>query len=125
METQNKLQEQRLAISRDLHDNIGVQLTFIIMSVDHLKQAFKPINEKIIEQLDSINSFAKSTILELRDTIWAMNQVEMTWEDIRVRTLNFMQKGRLSEKTQFEIDLEESLEKMKLESAPITAFERN
>ena len=116
VETQNKLQEQRFALSRDLHDNIGVQLTFIIMSVDHLKQAFKPINEKIIEQLDSINSFTKSTILELRDTIWAMNQVEMTWEDIRVRMLNFMQKGRLSEKTQFEIDLEESLEKMKLTS---------
>lgn len=116
VETQNKLQEQRLTISRDLHDNIGVQLTFIIMSVDHLKQAFKPINEKIIEQFDSINSFTKSTILELRDTIWAMNQVEMTWEDIRVRMLNFMQKARLSEKTKVEIDLDESLEDKKLTS---------
>lgn len=116
VETQNKLQEQRLTISRDLHDNIGVQLTFIIMSVDHLKQAFQPINEKILEQLDSINSFTKSTILELRDTIWAMNQVEMSWQDIRVRMLNFMQKARLSDKTQVEIDLDASLENKKLTS---------
>jgi len=29
IETQNRLQEQRLRISRDLHDNIGAQLTFI------------------------------------------------------------------------------------------------
>ena len=29
IETQNKLQSQRLAISKDLHDNIGAQLTFI------------------------------------------------------------------------------------------------
>ncbi len=116
VETQNKLQEQRLTISRDLHDNIGLQLTFIIMSVDHLKQAFQPINEKFLEQLDSINSFTKSTILELRDTIWAMNQVEMTWEDIRVRLLNFMHKARLSDKTQVEFNLDESLENNKLTS---------
>src|SRR5690606_22606248 len=37
IETQNKLQEQRLRISRDLHDNIGSQLTFIISSIDNLK----------------------------------------------------------------------------------------
>ena len=36
IETQNKLQEQRLRISRDLHDNIGAQLTFIISSIDNL-----------------------------------------------------------------------------------------
>lgn len=40
IETQNRLQEQRLQISRDLHDNIGAQLTFIISSVDSLKYAF-------------------------------------------------------------------------------------
>src|SRR5690606_8369836 len=41
IETQNKLQEQRLRISRDLHDNIGAQLTFIISSLDNLKYGFK------------------------------------------------------------------------------------
>mgnify|MGYP000950478019 CR=1 FL=1 len=37
IENQNNLQEQRLAISKDLHDNIGSQLTFIISSLDNLK----------------------------------------------------------------------------------------
>ena len=37
IESQNKLHEQRLSISRDLHDNIGAQLTFVISSVDNLK----------------------------------------------------------------------------------------
>ena len=41
IETQNKLQEQRLRISRDLHDNIGSQLTFIISSVDSLQYGLK------------------------------------------------------------------------------------
>ena len=37
IESQNKLQEQRLSISRDLHDNIGAQLTFIISSLENTK----------------------------------------------------------------------------------------
>jgi tetratricopeptide (TPR) repeat protein len=72
IENQNKLQEQRLNISRDLHDNIGSQLTFIISSVDNIKYAFDITNEKLDSKLSNISSFAKETIVELRDTIWAM-----------------------------------------------------
>ncbi len=50
IETQNKLQEQRLAISRDLHDNIGAQLTFIISSLDNLKYGFSIEDERLKEQ---------------------------------------------------------------------------
>ena len=63
IENQNKLQEQRLQISRDLHDNIGSQLTFIISSVDNIKYAFELKNSKLDNKLSSISSFAKSTIL--------------------------------------------------------------
>src|SRR5690606_30559502 len=73
IETQNKLQEQRLRISRDLHDNIGAQLTFIISSIDNLKFGFSDISEKLGNKLNSISSFTQQTIYELRDTIWAMN----------------------------------------------------
>ena len=69
IETQNKLQEQRLSISRDLHDNIGAQLTFIISSVENLKFGFPNIDEKISNHLTKISSFTKDTIVELRDTI--------------------------------------------------------
>lgn len=47
VENQNKLHEQRLAISRDLHDNIGAQLTFIISSVENLKFGFPGMEEKV------------------------------------------------------------------------------
>ena len=74
IETQNKLQEQRLRISRDLHDNIGAQLTFIISSIDNLKFGFTDISEKLGSKLSNISSFTQQTIYELRDTIWAMNK---------------------------------------------------
>ncbi|MGC4040290.1 MAG: sensor histidine kinase [Flavobacterium sp.] len=94
IETQNKLQEQRLQISRDLHDNIGSQLTFIISSVDNIKYAFEIQNSKLDNKLSSISNFAKSTIIELRDTIWAMNHSEITFEDLRTRIHNFVEKAK-------------------------------
>lgn len=94
IETQNKLQEQRLTISRDLHDNIGSQLTFIISSVDNIKYAFDIENVKLDNKLSGISNFAKSTIVELRDTIWAMNKSQITFEDLQTRIHNFVDKAK-------------------------------
>ena len=94
IETQNKLQEQRLSISRDLHDNIGSQLTFIISSVDNIKYAFDLKNEKLDAKLSNISSFAKDTIIELRDTIWAMNKSQISFEDLQTRIHNFVDKAK-------------------------------
>jgi len=94
IETQNKLQEQRLTISRDLHDNIGSQLTFIISSVDNIKYAFDIQNTKLDSKLSGISNFAKSTIIELRDTIWAMNKSQITFEDLQTRIHNFIDKAK-------------------------------
>ncbi len=95
-QTQNKLQEQRLRISRDLHDNIGSQLTFIISSIDNLKFLTKKSDEKLKDKLTSINSFANNTISQLRDTIWAMNKNEITFEDFYGRLLTFVEKAKLA-----------------------------
>ncbi len=95
IETQNRLQEQRLHISRDLHDNIGAQLTFIISSLDNLKYGFK-IPSKLEGKLKSISEFTTSTIYELRDTIWAMNKSQINFEDLQTRISNFIDKAKIS-----------------------------
>ncbi|TCK66895.1 histidine kinase/DNA gyrase B/HSP90-like ATPase [Winogradskyella wandonensis] len=97
IETQNKLQEQRLRISRDLHDNIGAQLTFIISSIDNLKYGFNIDDKKLNSKLETISSFASSTIRELRDTIWAMNKDRISFEDLQIRISNFIDKANLSD----------------------------
>jgi signal transduction histidine kinase len=94
IETQNRLQQQRLEISRDLHDNIGAQLTFIISSVDNIKYAFDLANTQLDEKLQNISDFARDTIVELRDTIWAMNHNDISFEDLRARILNFIEKAK-------------------------------
>ncbi|MDK2772518.1 MAG: tetratricopeptide repeat protein, partial [Flavobacterium sp.] len=96
IEANNKLQEQRLAISRDLHDNIGAQLTFIISSIDSLKMFLTNGEDKIIQKLSNISQFTKETITELRDTIWAMNKDEILVEDFKSRISNFIEQAKVS-----------------------------
>jgi signal transduction histidine kinase len=93
---QNRLQEQRLKISRDLHDNIGSQLTFIISSIDNLKFISKDTNTKLKDKLASISSFTSGTIYELRDTIWAMNKNTISVEDLHSRILSFIEKAKIA-----------------------------
>ena len=112
IETQNKLQEQRLRISRDLHDNIGAQLTFIISSIDNLKFRFTDISDTLGDKLSSISNFTSQTIYELRDTIWAMNKESITFEDLQIRIANFIEHAKnASEKTEFSFNIDESVNK--------------
>ncbi len=111
IETQNKLQEQRLRISRDLHDNIGAQLTFIISSIDNLKYGFTDISEKLGNKLTSISNFTSQTIYELRDTIWAMNKENITFEDLQARIANFIEHAKnASETTEFSFQIDKDVD---------------
>lgn len=96
IDSQTKLHEQRLTISRDLHDNIGAQLSFIVSAIDTIKYYISDSNQPITNKLNSIGTFAKETIKELRDTIWAMNKPTITIEDLKSRIANFMEKAKLS-----------------------------
>lgn len=117
IETQNQLQEQRLSISRDLHDNIGAQLTFIISSVDTIQYGFDLKNSKIDSKLQSISNFTKATIVELRDTIWAMNTSEITFEDLRARIHNFIENAKMAkENIQFQFSIDTHLDQTQLSS---------
>lgn len=110
IETQNRLQEQRLRISRDLHDNIGSQLTFIISSVDNLKFKLKEAGEAVTDKLSNISDFTGQTIYELRDTIWAMNKSKITLEDLQSRISNFIEKaGASSNGTSFSFAVSEGI----------------
>ena len=117
IESQNQLQEQRLSISRDLHDNIGAQLTFVISSVDNLKYGNQITDSKISNQLTKISDFTKSTIVELRDTIWAMNTNEFSFDDLRSRIFNFIEKAKTAkEEVTFLFTIDENVMKTKLSS---------
>jgi signal transduction histidine kinase len=117
IEKQNELQQQRLSISKDLHDNIGAQLTFIISSVETAKYATDIKNTSLEGKLSNISNFTKDTIVELRDTIWAMNSDAITFEDLRLRILNFIEKATTATNSiSFSFIVEKALKDVKLSS---------
>jgi signal transduction histidine kinase len=94
IKTQNRLQEQRLEISKDLHDNIGAQLTFIISSIDNLKHISAEASQQFNEKLSDISGFTTDTIGQLRDTIWAMNKNHISLDEFFGRILSYIEKAK-------------------------------
>ncbi|MBK5213514.1 MAG: sensor histidine kinase [Flavobacteriaceae bacterium] len=109
IETQNQLQEQRLRISRDLHDNIGSQLTFIISSIDNLKYGLEGATTSVTNKLGKISEFTSQTIYELRDTIWAMNKTDISVEDLQARISNFIEKAKIASDVNFKFEVDNTI----------------
>lgn len=71
-ESELKLNEDRKRISRELHDNIGTNLTL-------LKSSITGISEET--QLSELNQLAEETIRELRKSVWLLNHKETELEE--------------------------------------------
>lgn len=69
-ELEKKLGDEKLRLSRELHDNIGSQLTFVISSLDNI--AYQEKNNQFTERLKRLSLFGRETLSDLRNAIWAI-----------------------------------------------------
>lgn len=67
LQIQQKVHEEKERISRDLHDNIGTQISALISGLDKISITGKT------EQAEKLSDYARQTLGELRETIWALN----------------------------------------------------
>lgn len=86
-----KLQQDKERIARDLHDNVGGQLSYIIYSLDGIHEE-DPAQRK--ELTESIHQATKSVITSLRETIWAISDANISAHD-------FSDKLKVYARTQF------------------------
>jgi len=79
-ESETRLKDEKLRISRDLHDNIGSHLTLFKNQLEHLSQTNE--NNMIAPALESLSSQTQITIRELRESIWTIQTEEVSYEEL-------------------------------------------
>ena len=98
--TNKEMYDEKVRISRELHDNIGSQLTFMISSLEN----YDNIGDKSIKpKLKGMVEFGKSTMTDLRDTIWAMKTEAGTVQQLFEKILDV--KSKLDISTVIEVKL--------------------
>ena len=79
LETTQAIQQEKQRISRDLHDNVGGQLSYILYSLEDIKNDDK---QKRVELSNNINESVRQVISNLRETIWAINEEDLSVTDL-------------------------------------------
>ena len=84
-----KLQDEKLRISRELHDNIGAQLTFFISSLESTEKRSE--DQQIKEGIHAVRQHAKQTMNELREAIWTIQSDEVSYQELIAKIAAFVQ----------------------------------
>ena len=87
-----QLVDQRERISRELHDNIGTQLSYISNSIDWILEtrgAFGKEEEKT--RLSVVNDTARNLVVDLRETIWAMRKESIMLDEFADKLKLYLQ----------------------------------
>lgn len=78
LEAAQVLQKEKERISRDLHDNVGGQLSYVLFSLDGINEKD---TKKRSELTTNINESIRNVISSLRETIWAINDESINLND--------------------------------------------
>jgi signal transduction histidine kinase len=93
LEVQYKIQLERERISRDLHDNVGTQLSLISRSIQGIVLDAGNISEEDKKKkLQSTGQNSVDVINALRETIWALNKKEVSILEFFDKLKSFTQK---------------------------------
>ncbi len=92
LEMKQQLVNERERISRELHDNIGSQLSYISNNIDWLAETRGSFSkEEETKRLGIVNDTAKNLVSDLRETIWAMKKESIMLDELADKLKSFLQ----------------------------------
>jgi signal transduction histidine kinase/ligand-binding sensor domain-containing protein len=91
LRVQEQIRNEKERISRDLHDNVGAQLTYVISSLDNLSYTLqrKQVDAES-EKLEQLGEFARGTMDQLRESIWAINSEQIRLSELAARWKQYL-----------------------------------
>ena len=90
-ENKLKLYQEKERISRDLHDNVGSQLSVITSNLDNIGYLAGK-NILTVDKIEIVNEFVREAIQSLRDTIWVTHQETISLVEFRARVQEYIHK---------------------------------
>ncbi len=92
---QQKFHKEKERISRDLHDNVGSQITNLITGIEisniHIA---KGQDQKAGEILKNLDEDARNTMNDLRETIWLLDKEEVSFFDFEKHLRTYIRRQK-------------------------------
>jgi signal transduction histidine kinase len=106
-EMQDKIQSERLRLSRDLHDSLGAELTLISSKADSEAYVREDESKGGFEQIGEISRNASNI---LRDTIWAIRKDTLDVEEFVGKLMQFIHRRQGTLNIEFDNQIKEEVQ---------------
>ena len=116
VETLNRLTDERNRIARDLHDNLGAELTIVSSKLD--TKIYKTEKELEKEELEKIADLTRNASIVLRETVWSIKAEKLTLLSLTEKIKEFFH--RLEKEESFSLNI--SIQEEQKELTPLLAL---
>jgi signal transduction histidine kinase len=87
---QNRVQHERTRIARDLHDNMGAELTIISSQLDIKASSIADKNDQ--KDIENVSDQVRKASALMRDTIWTVSMEKISIEQLGLKIKEFYER---------------------------------